>query len=104
MTPEEQREFCDFYIYIGDENKVCGFVIEASSYKGSIAYRSIQYAENLQQFKDMLRYKRQTRHYLGPDFFTMDRKLQLAFTEYLECFGINNYLAAFVEGLSLDKD
>lgn len=44
------------------------------------------------------------RGYAGPDFSTLDERIQTALTEYLSGFGINEHLAAFVECMSLDKD
>jgi len=42
--------------------------------------------------------------YIGPDFSTLDERIQTATTEYLEGFGVNEHLCAFVECMSLDKD
>ena len=44
------------------------------------------------------------RSYAGPDFSTLDERIQTSLTEYLEGYGINEHLAAFVEVMSLDKD
>ena len=58
MTFEEEREFCDFYIFIGEKNGNKGFVIEASSYEHEMGFRSVQYTDDLQSFKSMPRYER----------------------------------------------
>ena len=42
--------------------------------------------------------------YVGPDFTTLDERIQTATTEYLESFGVDEHLCAFVECMSLDKD
>jgi complement component 1 Q subcomponent-binding protein, mitochondrial len=42
--------------------------------------------------------------YNGPDFTTLDERIQTGLTEYLEGYGVNEHLAAFVECMSLDKD
>jgi Mitochondrial glycoprotein len=52
----------------------------------------------------MNRFERSIGEYLGPDFTTLDERIQTSLTEYLEGFGINQHLAAFVEVMSLDKD
>jgi hypothetical protein len=52
----------------------------------------------------MNRFERSIGEYLGPDFTTLDERIQTSLTEYLEGFGVNQHLAAFVEVMSLDKD
>lgn len=42
--------------------------------------------------------------YPGPDFSTLDERIQSSLSEYLEGYGVNEHLAAFVEVMSLDKD
>ena len=42
--------------------------------------------------------------YNGPDFTTLDERIQTSLTEYLEGYGVDEHLAAFVEVMSLDKD
>ena len=50
------------------------------------------------------RIERQTKQYSGPDFSTIDERIQTAIIEYLEGFGIDENLGAFIEIMSLDKD
>ena len=50
------------------------------------------------------RFERQMKGYTGPDFSTLDERIQTALSEYLDGYGINEHLAAFVECMSLDKD
>ena len=42
--------------------------------------------------------------YSGPDFSTLDERIQNAISEYLEGFGVNEHMSAFIECMSLDKD
>ena len=42
--------------------------------------------------------------YAGPDFSTLDERIQNAISEYLEGFGVNEHMSAFIECMSLDKD
>jgi Uri superfamily endonuclease len=50
------------------------------------------------------RFERGYYYYAGPDFTTLDERLQTGLVEYLQAHGINEHLAAFVEVMSLDKD
>ena len=60
--------------------------------------------DDIEKQKKIHRFERQMRDYAGPDFSTLDERIQTSFTEYLQGYGINEHLAAFVECMSLDKD
>lgn len=42
--------------------------------------------------------------YLGPEFFSLDEKVQQSFTEYLESLGLNEKLLAYIECSAIDKE
>jgi len=69
-----------------------------------IAFNNILVADDMDQMKKMQRFERSLQLYNGPDFTTLDERIQTSLTEYLEGYGINEHLAAFVECMSLDKD
>ena len=69
-----------------------------------ISYNSVLVSEDIAAQKALHRFERQIKGYAGPDFSTLDERIQGSITEYLEGFGINEHLAAFVECMSLDKD
>jgi len=79
-------------------------VIEATSMDTEINFNSVMVSHNLAAEKKVHRFERQMKSYAGPDFSTLDERIQTAVTEYLEGFGVNEHLAAFVECMSLDKD
>ena len=54
--------------------------------------------------KAVHRFERQIKGYAGPDFSTLDERIQGSISEYLVGFGVNEHLAAFIECMSLDKD
>ena len=53
---------------------------------------------------DMPRYERQMSLYAGPEFTTLDERIQTSLAEYFQGYGVNEHLCAFVECMSLDKD
>ena len=53
---------------------------------------------------DQPRFERQLKSYTGPEFNTLDERIQTSLSEYVQGYGINEHLAAFVECMSLDKD
>lgn len=69
-----------------------------------ISYNSVQCSSDIAESKKIHRFERQIKGYAGPDFSTLDERIQSALSEYLDGFGINEHLAAFVECMSLDKD
>lgn len=52
----------------------------------------------------MPRFQRQIEDFGGPEFTTLDERLQTALIEYLKGYGVNEELAAFIEHYSLDKE
>ena len=69
-----------------------------------IAFNTVMVADDIKAAMDMPRFERSMNEYNGPDFTTLDERIQTSLTEYLEGYGINEHLAAFVEVMSLDKD
>lgn len=98
------ENYCDFTVFITNANGNKGMVVEATSMDTEIAFNSILCSENMKTVKAMQRFERSLTEYNGPDFTTLDERIQTSLTEYLEGYGINEHLAAFVECMSLDKD
>ena len=69
-----------------------------------VNFNSVMVSENIPAHRALHRFERQMRVYAGPDFTTLDERIQSSLTEYLEGFGVNEHLCAFVECMSLDKD
>ena len=112
-TPEQNEEqdeqapnenYCDFTVYISDKSGNKGIVVEATSMDTEISFNSLTVSEDIHAQKALHRFERQIKGYAGPDFSTLDERIQTAMTEYLEGYGVNEHLAAFIECMSLDKD
>ena len=106
---EEDQEgpsenYCDFTVYITEANNKNGLVVEATSMDTEIAFNTILVTDQMQRIKAMPKFERSIQEYNGPDFTTLDERIQTSLTEHLEGYGINEHLAAFVECMSLDKD
>lgn len=69
-----------------------------------LSFNSVMVHNDAKKMMDAGRFERSMNEYSGPDFSTLDERIQTSLTEYLEGFGINEQLAAFVEVMSLDKD
>merc|ERR1719183_3185975 len=98
------ENYCDFTIFLTDASGNSGMVVEATSMETGIAFNNVMVTKDMQTIKAMPRFERSLGEYNGPDFTTLDERVQSSLTEYLEGFGVNEHLAAFVECMSLDKD
>jgi len=98
------ENYCDFTVFISDGKGKKGLVVEATSMDTEIAFNNVLSTDNINKMKDLPRFERSLGEYNGPDFTTLDERIQTSITEYLEGYGINEHLAAFVECMSLDKD
>ena len=98
------ENYCDFTVLITEANGKNGLVVEATSMDTEIAFNTVLVTDSMQKIKAMPKFERSIQEYNGPDFTTLDERIQTSMTEYLEGFGINEHLAAFVECMSLDKD
>jgi len=61
----------------------------------------VSYSENVH---DLQKNEQTTDSYLGPEFSTLEEKLQDEFINYFNTLGINNELSAFIQVLSVDRD
>jgi complement component 1 Q subcomponent-binding protein len=98
------ENYCDFTIFITEKDGKKGLVVEATSMDTEISFNTILVSDDVNAQKRLHRFERQIKGYAGPDFSTLDERIQGALNEYLESFGVNEHLAAFVECMSLDKD
>lgn len=98
------ENYCDFTVFIQDKSGKRGLVVEATSMDTEISFNSINVVDDISAVKSLHRFERQIKGYPGPDFSTLDERIQSSLTEYLEGFGVNEHLAAFIECMSLDKD
>uniref|UniRef100_A0A7S3MVU1 Uncharacterized protein n=1 Tax=Strombidium inclinatum TaxID=197538 RepID=A0A7S3MVU1_9SPIT len=98
------ENYCDFTVFVGDVEGNSGLVVEATTMDTEIAINNVMSSGDLEKAQNTARFERSISEYVGPDFTTLDERIQQSLTEYLEGFGVNEQLAAFVECMSLDKD
>jgi complement component 1 Q subcomponent-binding protein len=98
------ENYCDFTIIVSDASGKSGMIVEATSMDTEVNYNSVMVTDDIAGQKSVHRFDRQMKAYVGPDFSTLDERIQTSLTEYLEGFGVNEHLCAFVECMSLDKD
>lgn len=98
------ENYCDFTIFVTDKSGHKGLIVEATSMDTEISINNVTVSDNVNVVKAKHRFERQISGYAGPDFSTLDERIQTSLNEYLAGFGVNEHLAAFIECMSLDKD
>ena len=98
------ENYCDFTIAITDGTGKVGLIVEATSMDTEINFSTVMVSQNVPEHMKLHRFERQMKQYAGPDFSTLDERIQSSLTEYMEGFGINEQLCSYVECMSLDKD
>jgi hypothetical protein len=105
---EEQEEdmqsenYCDFTVFIQEGDK--GMVVECTTMDTEINFMNVQVADNVSTIMNQHRFERSLKKYTGPEFTTLDERIQTSLSEYFQGYGVNEHLCAFVECMSLDKD
>ena len=98
------ENYCDFTIFVKDSQGKGGLVVDATTMDTEINYNNVFMSEDMEVEMGRNRFERAMKGYAGPDFSTLDERIQTAITEYLEGYGVNEHMSAFVECMSLDKD
>ena len=88
------------FVYEGKE----GIVAECTSMDTEIHINSVMVTKDIDGQLKSHRFQRILENYAGPEFVTLDERIQNSLLDYLAGFGLNEHLAAFVECMSLDKD
>jgi len=71
------------------------------SFNNNLELASITFSEDVDKLA--IEYQN-TDEYLGPEFSTLDERLQSNFIEFFESMGINDELINFIQVFSYDKD
>lgn len=104
---EEEEEmpnnYCEFQVTIKKKGTNKGLIYECNSFYSEIQFSNIVYSEELDSVSKNSDFFAKN-EYRGPDFSTLDEKLQNALMDYLKEMGINDDVAIFVESYSLDKE
>lgn len=98
------ENYCDFTVFITNTGEKGGLVVDATSMDTEINFNNVFMTDDVEAEKSKNRFERQMKGYPGPDFSTLDERIQTAITEYMEGFGVNEHMSAFIECMSLDKD
>jgi hypothetical protein len=109
-APENQEEkqpenMTEFVVRVNKKGEKSGLLVDATLIDASFEFNTIQYHEDLNQAYDNFYVQNKaTDIYTGPEFNTLDERVQSEFSEFLNSLGINEELGSFMQVLSVDKD
>jgi complement component 1 Q subcomponent-binding protein len=99
---QDYQDYCDFTVYV--EGKNGALVFECSSFDAELSVHSVNPIKDVKTHKAQSRVQRISDDYQGPDFSTLDERLQTSLVEYLKSVGVDEETTSFVEHVSLDKE
>ena len=95
-------EFSVRVIRRGDRS---GLLVDATLIDSSLEFNSVQFHEDVNSaYESSYLQQRVSDVYSGPEFSTLDERLQSEFSEFLSSLGIDEELGSFMQVLSIDKD
>lgn len=95
--------FVDFQVSIQKPNHKSTMVIECSASQGEVNISGLMFTKDLEKL-DRSNIYMSAKEYRGPDFSTLDEKMQSSLVDYLDSLGIDDTLSQFIESYSLDKE
>ena len=104
---EKEDDFQDSYLFnvkIVNISNHSAILFECQGINWEIHITNASYHENSETLEKAPTVERFNTKYFGPEFTRLDEKLQNAFHEYLNDFGINGKIVNFIEVTSIDKD
>ena len=106
-NPEEKQpeNMTEFSIRISKKGEKSGLLVDATLIDASFEFNNVQYHEDVNvAYDNFYVQNKMTDNYTGPEFNTLDERLQSEFSEFLSSIGINEELGSFMQVLSVDKD
>lgn len=79
-------------------------VYDCSTINGEVNINFVTTTHDIQGMKSSNRVDKYSNFYMGPDFSTLDERLQVALTEYLRNFGLSDEVIALIEHFAQDKE
>ena len=70
-------------MFISDKHGKKGLVIEATTMDTEVSFNNVMVTDDIVKEKTVHRFERQLRTYPGPDFSTLDERIQSSVTELL---------------------
>ena len=88
----------------GQGERRIGVIADCTSMETQIHINFVIHTTDVEGYLSSTRLQRYDQKYNGPDFNSLDERVQTSLTMYLQEFGLNEHLGAFVEIYSMDRD
>ena len=109
-NPEEPQDlydgenYCDFSLFVQEGKTQKALIFDCTTVDTEISINSVMHTTKLEEVRKLSKFERSYSLYTGPEFNSLDERLQTGLVDYVQGNGVNEHLAAFVEVMSLDKD
>jgi complement component 1 Q subcomponent-binding protein len=95
----------EFTVRVIKKGEKGGLLVDATLIDSSFEFNNVNYQDDVNAAYDSIYLQqRMGDSYTGPDFNSLDERLQAEFTEFLSSLGVNEDLGSFMQVLSVDKD
>lgn len=98
------QDFTEFIVRITKKGSKSGLLVTGSTIDNSYEFQKIEFSEDVDNLFNHFITQKPVETYTGPDFNSLDERLQSEFNDFLSSMGINEELAAFINVLAQDKD
>jgi complement component 1 Q subcomponent-binding protein len=97
-------DFTEFLVRVVKKGGKSGLLVTGSTIDNSYEFQKVEFAEDVDELYNNYIQQKQVDIYTGPDFNSLDERLQAEFNDFLSSLGINEELASFINVLAQDKD
>ena len=104
MDLYDDSNMCDFSVFVYRDGSENGLIYECSTNETEISINNVMFTSEITNMRNRTRFERSFNYYNGPEFSSLDERLQAGLNEFLQGHGVDEHLAAFVEVMSIDKD
>jgi complement component 1 Q subcomponent-binding protein len=95
----------EFTVRVLKKGGKSGILVDATLIDSSFEFNNVNYFDDLNAAYDSIYLQQRPGDvYMGPDFNSLDERLQAEYTEFLGSLGVNEDLGSFMQVLSVDKD
>jgi len=91
----------EFNVKIKKAGSDSGLIADCMSFNNNLELTSIAYSENVDKLSSNFN---TTEEYIGPEFSTLDERLQGSLIDFFATLGVNDELINFIQVFAYDKD
>ncbi len=94
----------EFTVRATKKGTTSGLFVDASTMDTSYEFNTLHFSENVNELYEAYMKQSPLDLYSGPQFNSLDERLQSEFTDFMTSVGVNEELMSFINVLSVDKD